>query len=100
MMMVRNMENARKKDIVFQRLQTLMQFYETYADVLYTIEFRSYEEFREKYARKPEWMSNVWYVLNHFNALGLLVKRALKGPPIAHIHLSVETAQRTNRFLM
>jgi hypothetical protein len=49
----------------------------TYTETLYEIEFKTFEEFREKYARKVEWMSKVWFMINHYNSLGLLVKEDL-----------------------
>jgi len=71
------MENARKKDIVFQRLQTPIHFYEAYGELLYDLDINSFEDLRKKYRGKPREMAKVWYVLNHFNALGLLIKEGL-----------------------
>ena len=44
--MIRNMENARKKDIVFQRLQTPIHFYEAYGELLYDLDINSFEDLR------------------------------------------------------
>jgi hypothetical protein len=79
-MMVRNMENARKKDIVFQRLQMPLQFYQAYGELLYARDITSFETLRTKWGGKPDEMAKLWYVLNHFNSLGILIEEGLATP--------------------
>jgi hypothetical protein len=79
-MMLRNMENARRKDLVFQRLQMPIQFFQVYSELLADRDITSYQALREKYVGKPEEMAKVWYVLNHFNSLGILVQEGLATP--------------------
>jgi hypothetical protein len=79
-MMIRNNEKQRKRDFVFQKLQAPLQFYEAYGTLLYTRDWKTYEEFREKYYWKTDLMPKLWFVLNHFNALGLLIKEGLATP--------------------
>jgi hypothetical protein len=79
-MIVRNMENARKKDIVFQRLQMPLQFYQIYGELLYARDITSFETLRTKWGGKPEEMGKLWYVLNHFNSLGILIEEGLATP--------------------
>jgi len=76
-MTLRNTENTRRKDIISQRLQTPLQFYEAYGEIMWDREITSYETMREKLLHKPKEMARVWYVLNHFNSLGILVQEGL-----------------------
>jgi hypothetical protein len=78
---MRNAEKLRRRDIVFQRLQSSqLQFFEAYGYLLGLRDWETYEEFREKHYGKPEVMPKLWMVLNHFNALGLLLKDGLATP--------------------
>ncbi len=79
-MMLRNNENLKKRDFVFQKLQAPIQFYEAYGPVMWTSDWKTYEEFRQKYYHKPDLMPKLWYIMNHFNALGLLLKEGLATP--------------------
>ncbi len=49
LMMLRNNERLRRRDLVFQKLQVPLQFYEAYYPVLWTKDWSSYEEFRGKH---------------------------------------------------
>ena len=78
---IRNIEKMRRRDMVFQRLQaSQLQFFEAYGFLLWLNGWKTYEEFRNLYYHKPEVMSKLWMVLNHFNALGLLIKDGLATP--------------------
>ena len=80
-MMLRSSEKTRKRDLVFQKLQVPLQFYEAYYPVLWTKDWKNYEEFRGKhYVDKTDLYPKVAYILNHYNALGLLVKDGLATP--------------------
>jgi len=77
---MRNTATLRRRDLVFQRLQTSLQFFEAYGTCLYATGWKTYEEFRDKYYGKSDLMPKLWLVLNHFNALGLLIKEGLATP--------------------
>ena len=77
---MRNTAKIRRRDLVFQRLQTSLQFFEAYSACLDATGWNTYEEVRDKYYGKPDLMPKLWLVLNHFNALGLLIKEGLATP--------------------
>jgi hypothetical protein len=71
---LRTNEKIKRRDLVFQRLQaSQIQFYEAYLSV-YMLEWKNYEDFRSRYYGKVEQMSKVYFILSHFNALGILYK--------------------------
>jgi hypothetical protein len=78
--MLRNAENARRKDLVFHRLQIPHEFYKAYYELLYARDITSYEALREKWFNKTEEMSRLAYVLNHYNSLGVLIQEGLATP--------------------
>ncbi len=79
-MMLRSTEKIRRRDLVFQRLQMPIQFYQAYGELLYARDITSFEVLRTKMFGKPEEMAKLWYVLNHFNSLGVLVQEGLATP--------------------
>ena len=78
---LRNTEKIRRRDQVFQRLQlNMVQWFDNQFDVMYNYaDFKSVEEFRSKYSRfvNPEAQTRIFYVINHFNSLGILLKERL-----------------------
>ncbi len=76
-MMLRSTEEIRRRDLVFQRLQMPIQFHKAYGELLYARDITSFEALRTKMGGKPEEMAKLWYVLNHFNSLGVLVQEGL-----------------------
>ena len=79
MMILRSNEKIRRRDLVFQRLQaSQLQFFEAYWKIL-RMQFNSVEELREKYLG-TEYYPIMNYVMNHFNALGILMKEGLATP--------------------
>ena len=79
-MMLRNTEKMRRRDLVFQRLQMPLQFYQVYGELINAIDISSFETLRTKWGRKSEEMGKLWYVLNHFNSLGILIEEGLATP--------------------
>jgi hypothetical protein len=79
-MMLRHTEKLRRRDLVFQRLQMPLQFYQVYGELLYARDITSFETQRTKWGGKPEEMGKLWYVLNHFNSLGILMEEGLATP--------------------
>ena len=75
---LRNTEKIRRRDQVFQKLQlNMMQWWDVFFDVMYKYtDFKSVEEFRSKYGyyENPEAHKKIFYVLNHYNSLGSLLK--------------------------
>jgi hypothetical protein len=80
-MNLRNTETTKRRDQVFQRLQlNMVQRFDNQFDVMYNYsDFKSVEEFRSKYSRfvNPEAHTRIYYVLNHYNNLGILLKDGL-----------------------
>jgi hypothetical protein len=80
-MMLRNTEKIRRRDLIFQKLQVPLEFYEAYYPALRNRDWNSIEEFREKHILKESGlMPKVSYLLNHFNALGMLYQEGLATP--------------------
>jgi hypothetical protein len=79
-MTLRNTERIRKRDQVFQRLQTDPQWFDTIFDIMYNYsDFKNVEEFRSKHSRfvDPGAHTKIYYVLNQYNSLGILLKEGL-----------------------
>lgn len=58
----------------------MIQWWDIYIDVMYKYaDFNSVEDFRKKYgySSNPEAMKEIYYVLNHYNSLGILLKDGL-----------------------
>ncbi len=81
-MMVRNMENARRKDLIVQRLQLPLQYHEAYWTALRMWDFNTLEEFLNKYQTQEnlDKFIKLQMLLSHFNSLGTLMKDGLADP--------------------
>jgi hypothetical protein len=75
-MMLRNNEKLRRRDLVFQRLQPATREFTAALYSTFKMQWKTIEEFRRKYNywSNPDAMTDIYYVLNHFNALGILYK--------------------------
>ena len=83
-MVLRNAEKARRKDLVFQRIQAPIQFYDAYMAVISMTDWDTQVEFWEKYGPRSEGNPDSFvkfnYVINHLNSLGIMMKDGLAKP--------------------
>ncbi len=76
-MMLYNNEKLKRRDLVFQRLQpSTREFTRALFTTYRMTDWKTVEEYRRKYSYyiDPELNADFYYVLNHFNALGILFK--------------------------
>ena len=88
--MMRNIENTRKKDLINQRLQQNMTYLDAYWTALNMTDWSTLEEFYAKYTptENPEKFLKLQYVLSHYNALGnLLVEGLVEADQIFSLYL-------------
>jgi hypothetical protein len=78
-MAIRNNEKTRKNSLVYQRLQALHQFYDSYFAVLLMTDWNTMEEFLKKYGPRTNFNAHIKYryVVNHYNTLGIMMKDGL-----------------------
>ncbi len=78
-MALRNNEKTRKNSLVYQRLQALHQFYDSYFAVLLMTDWNTMEEFYQKYGPRANFNAHIKYryVVNHLNTLGIMMKDGL-----------------------
>jgi hypothetical protein len=76
-------EKIRRRDLVFQKLQpSTRDFLKAMFNTWNMTDWNTIEEYRSKYVWKvnPEANLDFYYVLNHFNALGILYKDGIADP--------------------
>ena len=101
-MMVRNVENARRKDLIVQRLQLPLQYHDAYWTALRMWDFKTLEEFLDKY-QKPENIDKyikLQMLLSHYNSLGILMTDGLAEPEqIFQLYLPYSVMYIWEKFL-
>jgi hypothetical protein len=81
-MMLRNVENIRRKDLIVQRLQLPLQYHDAYWTALNMMDWNTLEELYLKYGRLSSgenWdkFIKLNMLLSHYNGLGILMKDKL-----------------------
>jgi len=79
---LRNANKLRRRDMVLQRLQAPIQFYDAYWSVMQMTDWDTLEEFYQKYGpvTNKDAIIKLNYITNHFNALGTLVEDGIVTP--------------------
>jgi hypothetical protein len=75
--MLRNTESVRRKDLIVQRLQLPLQYHDAYWTVLRMHDFETLEEFLTKYGSDSDQYVKLQMLLSHYNSLGTLMKEGL-----------------------
>ncbi|MBM3292157.1 hypothetical protein FJY84_05715, partial [Candidatus Bathyarchaeota archaeon] len=99
---LRNSEKIKRRDLVFQRLQVPMQqHYDAFYTVMKMTDWKTTEEFERKYGY---WMdqnkfTKFMYIINHFNALGILYKDGIAtAEQIFQLYLPMVIIQLYEKF--
>ena len=97
-----NTDRLRRRDLVFQRLQVQMQqHYDAFYTVMKMTDWKTTEEFERKYGY---WVDHVqfskfMYIINHFNALGILYKdKIATSDQIFQLYLPMVVIQLYEKF--
>ena len=79
---LRNANKLRRRDMVLQRLQAPIQFYDAYWSVMMMTDWNTLVEFYQKYGpvTNKDAIIKLNYITNHFNALGTLVEDGIVTP--------------------
>ena len=99
---MRNLEKIRKRDLIFQRLQpSSRDFVKSYHHVMRMTDWKTVKEWRQKYSHwvDPEAAADWFYTVNHYNALGMLLKDGIvPADQIFQLYSPVSIIQIYERF--
>jgi len=77
-MNLRNADREKRRQTILMKLpQINLDYYNFYLDLDWNLNFKTPEEFFQKYPRNLQVEPKIWYIMNIFNTLGILYQEGL-----------------------